>query len=282
PLHDAVQATIDRVVAQMSTWEADSDISRYNRAEAGSWQALPQPFFDVLRCALRIAEASGGACDPTIGPLVDLWGFGAGSRGHRVPDAAEIDAARARIGWRRIELRDDARTALQPGNVALDLSAIAKGHGVDAVVARLREHGIAGALVDVGGELAGYGRKPDGAPWRVLVEASPEADAQEPCVLSLDDCAVATSGVRWHRFERAGRSYAHTIDPRTGAPVERAPAAVTVIADDAMHADAWATALTVMGVDEGVAFAQARGLAARFVATEGARMTDVFAGRIAR
>src|SRR5690606_12075555 len=160
PLHDAVQATIDRVVAQMSTWEADSDISRYNRAEAGSWQALPQPFFDVLRCALRIAEASGGACDPTIAPLVDLWGFGAGSRGHRVPDAAEIDAARARTGWRRIELRDDARTALQPGNVALDLSAIAKGHGVDAVVARLREHGIAGALVDVGGELAGYGRKP--------------------------------------------------------------------------------------------------------------------------
>ena len=282
PLHDAVQATLDRVVAQMSTWEADSDISRYNRAEAGSWQALPQPFFDVLRCALRIAEASGGACDPTIAPLVDLWGFGAGSRGHRVPDAAEIDAARARTGWRRIELRDDARTALQPGNVALDLSAIAKGHGVDAVVARLREHGIAGALVDVGGELAGYGRKPDGAPWRVLVEASPEADAQEPCVLSLDDCAVATSGVHWHRFERAGRSYAHTIDPRTGAPVERAPAAVTVIADDAMHADAWATALTVMGVDEGFAFAQARGLAARFVATEGARMTDVFAGRIAR
>jgi thiamine biosynthesis lipoprotein len=285
PLHDAVQATLDRVVAQMSTWEADSDISRYNRAEAGSWQALPQPFFAVLHCALDIAEASGGAYDPTIGPLVDLWGFGAGSHGHRVPDAAQTEAARVRTGWRKVALRDDPPAVLQPGNVALDLSAIAKGYGVDAVVARLRDYGITGALVDVGGELAGYGRKPDDTSWRVLVETSPETDDADPCVLSLDGFAVATSGVRWHRFERDGRSYAHTLDPRSGMPVEHAPAAVTVIADDAMHADAWATALTVMGVEDGFAFAQAHGLAARFVAAEaeagGIRMTPAFAARLA-
>ena len=285
PLHDAVQATLDLVVAQMSTWEADSDITRYNRAEAGSWQVLPRPFFDVLRCALEVAEASGGAYDPTIGPLVDLWGFGAGSRGHRIPEADEIEAARARTGWRKLALRDAPPAALQAGNVALDVSAIAKGHGVDAVVTRLRDEGIAGALVDVGGELAGYGRKPDGAPWRVLVETSPEADDADPCVLSLDGSAVATSGVRWHRFEHDGRSYAHTLDPRSGAPVEDAAAAVTVVADDAMHADAWATALTVMGVDEGFTFAQARGLAARFVpgSTDAGdvRMTAAFAERTA-
>src|SRR5690606_15983287 len=113
---------------------------------------------------------------------------------------------------------------------------------------------------------------------------SPEAGDTQPCVLSLDGFAVATSGVRWHRFEHDGRSYAHTLDPRSGAPVEDAPAAVTVIADDAMHADAWATALTVMGVDEGFAFAQARGLAARFVpagTTIGeVRMTAAFVDRI--
>ncbi|MDN5781349.1 MAG: FAD:protein FMN transferase [Luteimonas sp.] len=284
PLHDAVQATLDRIVAQMSTWEAGSDISRYNRAEAGSWQALPRPFEQVLRCALEVAEASDGAYDPTVGALVELWGFGAGETGPRVPDAAGIDALRARVGWRRITLREQPSAVLQPGGVALDLSAIAKGHGVDAVVACLRERGIDDALVDVGGELFGCGRKPDGAPWRVLVEASPDAADDAPCVLSLDGFAVATSGVHWHRFERAGRTYAHTLDPRSGTPVERAPAAVTVIADDAMRADAWATALTVMGFDAGFDFARAHGIAARFVAADasgdGIRMTPAFAARL--
>ena len=285
PLHDAVQATLDRIVAQMSTWETGSDISRYNRAEAGSWQVLPQPFEQVLRCALDVAQASGGAYDPTIGPLVDLWGFGAGRHGLRVPGAAEIDAARARVGWQRITLRSSPTAVLQPGGAALDLSAIAKGHGVDAVAACLRSHDIAGALVDVGGELFGYGRKPDGTPWRVLVEAAPGADEATPCVLALDGFAVATSGVHWHHFERDGRTYAHTLDPGSGAPVERAPAAVTVIADDATRADAWATALTVMGLDDGFTFARAHGLAARFVAPDrgggGIRMTPAFAARLA-
>src|SRR5690606_6706213 len=121
--------------------------------------------------------------------------------------------------------------------------------GVDLVAAQLREAGIAGALVEVGGELYGYGRKPDGEPWRVLVEAGPDADgASEPRVLELDGIAVATSGDRWHRYEHADdtgvRRYSHTIDPRSGAPVARAPTAVSVVATEAMHADAWATALT--------------------------------------
>jgi thiamine biosynthesis lipoprotein len=285
PLHDAVQATLDRIVAQMSTWEADSDISRYNRADAGTWQALPQPFDDVLRSALEIAGASGGAYDPTVGPLVDLWGFGAGGRGLRVPESAEIAAVRARIGWQRVTLRDTPSAVLQPGGIALDLSAIAKGHGVDAVAACLRGRGIGDALVDVGGELFGYGRKPDGTPWRVLVEALPDADDAAPCVLALEGFAVATSGVHWHHFEHDGRTYAHTLDPRSGVPVERAPAAVTVIADDAMRADAWATALTVMGLDEGFEFARSHELAARFVAadadSDGVRMTSAFAARLA-
>lgn len=285
PLHDAIQATLDGIVAQMSTWEPDSDISRYNRAEAGCWQPLPHAFAQVLRCGLAVAEASDGAYDPTIGPLVDLWGFGAGSTAMQVPDAAAVDAVRARIGWRKVALRDDPPAVRQPGGVALDLSAIAKGYGVDAVAACLRRHGIDAALVDVGGELAGFGRKPDGTPWKVLVEAAPGARDAQPCVLALDGFAAATSGVHWHRFEHAGRSYAHTLDPRTGAPVEQAPAAVTVIADDAMHADAWATALTVMGLDSGCEFAHAQGLAARFVpAQQGAavRTTPAFDARIAQ
>lgn len=263
-LHDRVQSRLDGIVAQMSTWEPGSDISRFNRADAGSWHVLPGDFFDVLSCALAIARDGDGAFDPTVGPLVAAWGFGAQGRAQGAPEAGALEAARARTGWQRIELDASARRAFQPGDASLDLSAIAKGFGVDAVVAALRGAGIDAALVDVGGELRGFGSKPDGTPWRVLVEADDAGD-DAPCVLLLDDKAVATSGTRWHRYESDGREYAHTIDPRSGRPVENAPAAVTVVADDAMRADAWATALTVMGFDAGHAFARDRGIAARFV-----------------
>ncbi len=285
-LHGEIQAELDRLVAQMSTWEAGSDICRFNRAPAGTWQVLPPAFFAVLRCALEIAAASDGAYDPTIGPLVGLWGFGANAAGQRVPHAHEIDDARARTGWRRIALREQDACALQPGDAWLDLSAIAKGYAVDAVGARLRERGIEAALVEVGGELRGYGRKPDGSAWHVLVESAEDQDDDEPCILALEDGrAVATSGDRWHRFERDGRRYTHTIDPRSGRAVEHAAAAVTVVADSAMRADAWATALTVMGAEAGYAFAAERGLAARFLARHAqgivVRATPAFPASIA-
>ena len=285
-LHDGIQACLDRVVAQMSTWERGSDISRYNRAAAGTWQSLPRPFFDVLQQALAIAAETGGAVDPTVGPLVGAWGFGPGGTGGHVPAAEVLETARARTGWQRVLLDPAGQRALQPGGVGLDLSGIAKGHSVDEVVDWLRGSGIPGALVDVGGELRGYGRKPDGSAWKVLAEPWPEDDAPGgidpgtgspdaaagagdagvvPCVLALDGAAVATSGDHWHRFEHDGRLYAHTIDPRTGAPVDHAPAAVTVVAPTALAADAWATALTVLGEHDGFTLAQARGVAARWV-----------------
>ncbi|MFT3763413.1 MAG: FAD:protein FMN transferase [Pseudoxanthomonas sp.] len=291
-LHTGLQSRLDLVVRQMSTWETDSDISAYNRADAGTWRRIPGEFFAVLSCALQVAEASDGAFDPTVGPLVGLWGFGADAQPRRRPDADALRAARARIGWRRIELRAEDHSVLQPGEARLDLSAIAKGYAVDLLVAHLREAGIASALVEVGGELRGYGRKPDGTPWRVLVETAPEEDDElaEPRVLDLDGMAIATSGDRWHRYDAPGGNgesvrYSHSIDPRSGAPVERAPAAVTVVAADAMHADAWATALTVMGACEGFDFAQQRGLAARFVARDGdglrETLTDAFKAHLA-
>ncbi|MEN1927503.1 FAD:protein FMN transferase [Luteimonas sp. MJ250] len=310
-LHDGIQACLDRVVAQMSTWERDSDISRYNRAPAGSWQALPQPFFNVLRDALTIAAESGGAVDPTVGPLVEAWGFGPFGGGGRVPDAETLASARARTGWQRVLLDKGGQRALQPGGTGLDLSGIAKGHGVDAVVDWLQAHDTPAALVEVGGELRGYGRKPDGSAWKVLAEAWPDDDGDDgslgahgvdgsgdarqdtarnrpaaSCVIQLDDAAVATSGDHWHRFDQDGRLYSHTIDPRTGAPVAHAPAAVTVVAGTALAADAWATALTVMGPERGFELAQARGMAARFVLRdaegERERSTDAYMQRLAQ
>jgi len=263
-LHAGIQSRLDAVVAQMSNWEASSDLSRYNGSDAGSWQVLPDDFFDVLSCALDIAHASGGAFDPTVGPLVDGWGFGpAGATAERFSP----ESARAQVQWRRVVLDRSGRRVLQPGGTRLDLCAIAKGFGVDAVAAHLRSQGIDAALVEVGGELFGFGRKPDGSPWRVIVEGwqGDEDDAHEARVLALDDLAVATSGDRWHRREHRDRTISHTLDPRSGHPVANAPVAVTVAASDAMRADAWATALTVLGTTEGMEVAQAHGLAARFV-----------------
>jgi thiamine biosynthesis lipoprotein len=266
PLHAGIQARLDQVVAQMSTWEPDSDLSRYNRAAAGQWCTLPAETRHVLSCAQSIARISHGAFDPTLGPLVAIWGFGANAGQRRPPDAATLLATRDRCGWQRLQWQDHA--LLQPGGLELDLSAIAKGFGVDHVATWLRGQGIAAALIEVGGELAGYGRKPDGQPWRVLVESAPEEDAQTgtpPRVLALDGKAVATSGDRWHQYHAGGEAYSHSLDPRTGMPVRQVAAAVTVVADDAMHADAWATALTVLGHEAGMALAEQQGLAARYL-----------------
>ncbi len=284
-LHAGIQTQLDRVVAQMSTWETTSDISRFNRAPAQSWHALPADFFTVLSCAMEIARDSDGAYDPTIGPLVAAWGFGAAQGKQEIPTIETRTDARARVGWRQLVLRSETRLAYQVGNIALDLSAIAKGYGVDLVVSHLRARGVVAALVEVGGELLGYGCKPDGSAWQVLVEASPDAVSDcEPCVIVLDGNAVATSGDHWHAFEQAGMSYSHTLDPHSGKPVERAAAAVTVIADEAMRADAWATAMTVLGAEAGLVLAQARNLAVRFV-TRGelgplVHMSDQFRARM--
>lgn len=278
-LHATIETQLARIVAQMSNWEPDSDISRYNRAPAGVWHRLPDEFRDVLACALRVADASAGAFDPTVGPLVDAWGFG--PPGSRIdPGAAEQAELSRQVGWRRIEVRDDGHELLQPGDLKLDLCAIAKGYAVDRVVACLREEGIDNALVEVGGELYGMGRRADGRRWRVLVDDEDE-DAGKARIVELDRLAIASSGDRWHRRESEGRSLSHSIDPRSGAPVRDPPRVVSVLADDAMHADAWATALTVMRIEAGYRHACDHALAARFVSHDGQeRMTPAFSSRL--
>ena len=279
-LHTGVQQRLDAVVAAMSNWEADSDLSRYNRAAPGSWHRLPDGFAAVMRAALDIAEASSGAFDPTLGALVDAWGFGP-ARAPTNTSPERIDALRAASGWQKLAWQDDV-TLLQPGGIALDLCAIAKGHAVDAVSAWLRHAGVSAALVEVGGELHGYGRKHDGTPWRVIVEgwAGDADDTTEARILALDDLAVATSGDRWHRREHAGEMHSHTLDPRTGTPQRDAPTAVTVAMPSAMLADGWATALGVLGCEAGHELACQRGIAARFIDNAAheyrERMTPVF------
>ncbi len=287
-----IQAELDRVVAQMSTYERDSDLVRFNRAPAGSSQVLPPGFFRVLDHALALAADSGGAYDPTVAPLVDLWGFGAGSRAHRIPGQAEIDEARARVGWQRIELDRRTRSARQPGGVSIDLSSIAKGFAVDEVGRHLESTGIRDYLVDVGGELRARGRRADGEPWRVAIErpdaaaGAVESPDQVERVLVLRDRSIATSGDYRHAFEHQGTRYTHHIDPRSGWPVQHRIASVSTLARDALDADAIGTVVMVLGPDAGLAWAEQRGLPVRIVVRDGdgfiERMTPAFAAEAAR
>src|SRR5690606_38614101 len=237
-LERLVQAALQRVIAQMSSWEPDSDLSRFNRASPGTWRMLPPECLEVLSCALSFAESTQGAYDPSIGALTNLWGFGpAGPRTTR-PAAREIDAARARTGWQQIKLARDERRLYQPGGIELDLSSIAKGFAVDQVGRALETRGITHYLVEIGGELRRSGCKPDGTPWWVEIE--PLEPSQTRTLVALHELSIATSGDYRRYFERDGVRYSHTLDPRTGAPVRNDLAAVTVLAPQCMHADALA------------------------------------------
>ncbi|RZI94952.1 MAG: FAD:protein FMN transferase [Variovorax sp.] len=260
----AVEGSLARVVAQMSHWQADSDLSRYGRAPAGSVHALAPEFAAVLDCALRWAEASGGALDPTVGPLVALWGFGPQATDDgKAPTTDAVQSARAACGWQRLPFDAAAGTLQQPGGLTLDFSGIAKGFAVDHVVHALQALGLADLLVEIGGELRGVGRRPGGTPWTVQVAAPEDGGALSP-PLALRDLAIATSGDRWHRREAAGRRWSHTIDPRSGQPVDHTLASVTVLHAECMQADALATVLTVLGPGEGLGFAEAHDIAALF------------------
>ena len=284
-LQRGIQARLDEVVAQMSTWEADSDLSRYNRAEAGTVQALPDGFHAVLDAALKLAADSGGAYAPPVGPRDNRWGFGPDGAREAAPSEAEIALAQARVGWQRVGFDPLARTATQAGGTYLDFSSIAKGYGVDRVAQWLGERGIGAFLVEVGGELYGRGRKPDGSVWRIAVER-PLADAgvdDGSTALALDGFAIATSGDYRRYFDHDGRRYSHTVDPRSGRPVAHALASVSVLHPQCMQADGLATVLAVLGPQAGMAYANRRQLAAMFVLHDGGgfltRMTPAFIAR---
>ena len=263
-IQSGMQAQLDRIDASMSTYKSDSELSRFNRAAAGSWHILSTACFEVVEHALQLAHDTDGAYDPTVGPLVNAWGFGPDASQNRAPSDEAIAAARERVGWWRIACDATTRSIRQPGGAYIDLSSVAKGYAVDVVGDWLSAQGVIAWLVEVGGEMKARGSKPDGSCWRVGIEM-PDAPDRYFCTLALKDMAIATSGDYRRRFADHDGLYSHHIDARSGKPVPHAVASVSVLASSALHADPLGTAMTLLGPDRGLAYAQSRDLAVLFV-----------------
>jgi FAD:protein FMN transferase len=277
PVHAALQAAVNEVDGQMSTWKPDSDLMRLNAAPVGEWVTMPDRLMQVLRLGLEIGRASDGAFDIGMGDAVTAWGFG--------PEVAVPDGIRAAMDARRHPAHEvlefDGGHIRKSAPIALDLNGIAKGYGVDRLAGTLRDHGITDALVGIDGEMRAFGLRPDGEAWTIAVEA-PDPERRTPhSILALQDAAVATSGDYRHWVEVQGRRLSHTMDPKRGAPLVTPPASVTVVARTCAEADAWATAFMVLGSDRGAELARKRGLDALFlVRDDEGKARDVGVGRL--
>jgi FAD:protein FMN transferase len=255
-LQQRVHALLVEVNGHMSTFQPDSVLSRFNQAPAGEWISVSEPLVEVVDASLALSLASGGAFDVTVGPLVNLWGFGPDRRPPEAPSRQAISAVSERVGFQHLEVRHSPPAMRKHRDTYVDLSAIAKGYGVDRVADALLEWGCNSNLVEIGGDLRAGAAKPDGTPWRIGVEVpDPEALALVQRVLAAESIGIATSGDYRNYAEWAGERAHHIIDPRTGRPAISSLKSVTVLHPSAMWADGYATLLHVLGPDDAFEFA---------------------------
>lgn len=259
-----IQAVLDEINRQMSIWEQNSEISRFNRAEMGQNVEISFDFAFVARRALEMAEITDGAFDPTIGALVNLWGFGPDGPRQTAPSSTQIEAARQQVGWRQLELISDRFLCKNVPGLTLDLGACAKGFAVDKIAEFLKKRGFEHFLVEIGGETRAFGLNSDENPWKIgILRPDGSQNLQHTLELTAGR-AIATSG-NYRNFYRSesGNVEAHILDPRTGEPTRHHVASVSVLANDCLTADALATALFVLGPEEGLPL-----LAANFPAAD--------------
>lgn len=267
-------SAVDRVDRQMSTWNPASDLCRLNDAALHIAIAVPTQLAYVLDTAMQVCAQSNGAFDIGVGDLVAAWGFGP----QRQASSIQLSAMREKTYRAVTDLLQVDRERCQvrkSAAVSLDLSGIAKGYGVDQLASCLEGNGIVSYLVGIDGEMRARGMKPGGQPWTIAIEAPTAGIRAVAGAMQLHDMAIATSGDYRNWRELAGKRYAHTMDPRRREPLSNRIAAVTVLAPTCILADAWATALMVLGENEGIALAKERGMDALFTVREGDGMVDV-------
>jgi len=267
-LHDKIETVLKQVNQEMSTYIPNSEISRFNQSNSGEIFDISNGFARVLKESIRLGELSNGKLDITVGPLVNLWGFGPEQRPEKVPSEKVLTNALARIGLKNLHL-DGNQLSKDIPDLYIDLSTTAKGYGVDMVAELIEANGIVNYLVEIGGEMRLKGFKHTGELWAIAIEKpildpSGEQRAVHQVIIPKDN-AVATSGDYRIYFEADGQRFSHIIDPATGRPINHNLVSVTVIHPSSMTADGLSTTLMVMGVEQGMKFAVKNNLAALFI-----------------
>ena len=275
-IKQAVEERLALINQQMSTYIPESEISRFNALRSGEMPVSAE-LANLIQRSKSLSQQTGGAFDITVGPLVNLWGFGPEGRVVSAPSADKIASIRTRVGYQKLGVSQNPPLLTKATNLQVDLSAIAKGYAVDQLASLLVGKGINNYLVEIGGELKLSGNKPSGESWRIAIEAPLTAERSAHQVLPVTNIAMATSGDYRNYFEEKGIRYSHTINPSNGAPIKHALVSVTVLDASCADADAMATALMVMGDKKGVEFARRHDLAAYFLikAQQGGKFESV-------
>jgi len=265
-LKQRLQARLDQINGLMSTYDPESELSRFNSQAGTDWYPVSEDTARVIDVSQEISAISGGAFDISIGPLVELWGFGAGERRAKTPTEGQIRENLARIGYKNIQLRRGP-TAIkkQIPELQIDLSAVAKGYAVDALAKILEQQGINNYLLEIGGELQVSGHRGDESPWQIAIEKPLEDVRDVATIFPLTNTALATSGNYRNFYVEDGQRYSHTIDPVSGKPIRHKLASVTVLARTCARADALATALMVLGEEKARLFCEKNEIAAYFL-----------------
>ena len=265
-LKEEIEVSLEQVEQMMSTYRPNSELSLFNANSTTAWHQVSAEFCHSVAEALTLSEVTGGAFDISVGPLVDLWGFGPGDTVNAPPADDAIVRAMASVGYNNIQVDCEApalRKAI--ADLAIDLSAFGKGFAVDRIANHLDAAGFSNYLVEIGGELRLRGRNAAGQKWAIGIESPLPGQRLPITIVNLTNLALATSGDYRNFFVADGKRYSHTIDPRTGRPVTHSLASVTVVAESANRADALATALLVMGPEIAKDFATERNIAALFM-----------------
>lgn len=268
PQHQLLQAEIDMALElvnnQMSTYRRNSELSRFNQIENLQSAAVSSDTIKVIKEGVRLYHATNGALDITLGPLINIWGFGPDKKPTKIPSQHQINQALAVMGVDEFSINEQ-RLIKHKANLYIDLSSIAKGFGVDKVAAILDKYQVPGYLVEVGGEISVKGVKDDGSPWRIAVEKPNSQGSSIQEVVEPGTMALATSGDYRNYFEENGERFSHIIDPRTGYPIKHKLVSATVLHKSSMTADGYATAMMVLGTEASLKLAQERNLAVMLI-----------------
>ena len=280
-LKERIDQRLIAINKSMSTYDPQSELSLLNKGElatdADGWVTLSPDLAEVLSMSLDVWHNSEGSFDVTVGPLINIWGFGPDKRPDNAPSNDLIQSKLSDIGSEKIELDREAHKVRLQSPLYIDLSAIAKGWAVDEIADLIEEQGYQSFMVEIGGEIRAQGKKPKNQPWRIAIERPSFNIGQDVAlIVELDQQGVATSGNYRNYFEENGVRFSHTIDPNTGYPIKHNLASVTVIHESTGLADAWATAITVVGPDKGLALAEQNQLAVFMLVSENNSFKEVF------